>query len=231
MNVIQKVIMEPLNLFWSKFLEFLPNVLSSLILLILGIVCGVALKVLFSKILKAIGIDKFFERFGAPEFMKKGGVRDPLSMLLAKLLQWIVIIIFAGLAMQTLRIPAVEKLLETFLLYLPNILVAVLMLLLGYLLGNFLGRAALIAGVNAGIRISGTIGKLVQLSVFILAATIALEQLGIGRDTVVIAFAIIFGGVILSLAIAFGLGGRDAAKEYLEKKLRDEEKSEELDHL
>ena len=129
-------------------------------------------------------------------------------------------------------IPTVEKLLATFLLYLPNILVAVVMLMIGYLLGNFLGRAALIAGVNAGIRISGTIGKLVQLAVFILAATIALEQLGIGQDTVVIAFAITFGGIILALAIAFGLGGRDMASEYLDKKFRaaEHKDKEEADH-
>ncbi len=116
-------------------------------------------------------------------------------------------------------------------LELPNVFVAALILLFGYLLGNFFGRAALIASVNAGIRFSGLIGKFVKFTVFILSATMALEQLGIGRETVIIAFAIIFGGIVLALAIAFGLGGRDIAKAYLEKKMKGEEKKDEISHL
>ena len=156
MDFLQRIIIEPFMSFSSSVLEFLPYFLSAIIIFVFGIFCGVALRVLFAKVLKTVGLDRFFERFGTPEFLKKGGVKDPLSVLLAKLVQWITIIIVTGMSLQALRIPAVEKLLATFLLYLPNILVAVVMLMIGYLLGNFLGRAALIAGVNAGIRISGT---------------------------------------------------------------------------
>jgi len=98
-------------------------------------------------------------------------------------------------------------------------------------LGNFFGRAALIASVNAGIKISGLIGRFVKFTVFILSGTMALEQLGIARGTIIISFAIIFGGIVLALAIAFGLGGRDIAKEYLEKKVKGEEKKDEINHL
>ncbi|MEW6215921.1 MAG: hypothetical protein AB1478_12085, partial [Nitrospirota bacterium] len=65
----------------------------------------------------------------------------------------------------------------------------------------------------------------------LLALTMALEQLGIGRGTIVIAFAIIFGGVVLALAIAFGLGGRDIAKEYIERKIKGEERKDDISHL
>ncbi|MBM4135525.1 MAG: hypothetical protein FJ241_01685 [Nitrospira sp.] len=103
--------------------------------------------------------------------------------------------------------------------------------LFGYLLSNFLSRDALIAAVNAGLKLSGLIGRFVELIIFLLAVTMALEQLDIGRGTIVIAFAIIFGGIVLALAIAFGLGGRDIAKEYLEKKIRGEEKKDDISHL
>jgi hypothetical protein len=59
----------------------------------------------------------------------------------------------------------------------------------------------------------------------------ALEQLGIGRGTIVIAFAVMFGGVVLALALAFGLGGKDIAKEYIEKKIKGEEKKDNIEHL
>ena len=111
--------------------------------------------------------------------------------------------------------------------------VAASILFFGYVLSNFLGRAALIAAVNAGMKVSGLIGKLVQLSVFILAVTMSLEQLGIGSSAIIIAFALVFGGIVLALAIAFGFGGRDIAREYLEKKMqgKGEEEEDEINHL
>jgi hypothetical protein len=75
------------------------------------------------------------------------------------------------------------------------------------------------------------VGRLVKLTILLLAVTMALEQLGIGRGTIIISFAIIFGGIVLALAIAFGLGGRDIAKEYIEKKIKGDEKKDEISHL
>jgi hypothetical protein len=163
--------------------------------------------------------------------MKKGGLREPVSVLLSKFLAWVIVVIFAVISMRTLEVITVGQLLESFLMYLPNVFTALLVLLVGYLLSNFLGRAALIASVNAGIRVSGVIGKFVKFLVLTLAATMALEQLGIGRETVILTFAIVLAGVMLALALAFGLGGRDLAKEYLERKMRGKEEGEERDEI
>jgi hypothetical protein len=165
------------------------------------------------------------------ELLKKGGIKEPVSLILSRFMSFLVIFSFSIVALDTLNMPAIETILEKFILYLPNVLVSVLILFFGYLLSNFLGRAALIASVNAGLKISGLIGRSVKLTLFLLAVTMALEQLGIGRETIVIAFAIVFGGVILALSLAFGLGGRDIAKEYLEKKIRGEEGKDDINHL
>ncbi|MEW6108566.1 MAG: hypothetical protein AB1632_05250 [Nitrospirota bacterium] len=231
MNIIERVIIEPSERFFENVLQFLPNFLTSALILIIGILIGMAFKRIFLKLFKAVGVDIFLERTGTMELIRKGGIKDPGSVLLSRLIGWIIVFVFAIISLRALDTPAVERLLESFLLYLPNIFVALLILLFGYLLSNFLGRAALIAAVNAGIKISGLIGKFIKFTIFILAATMALEQLGIGRETVVIAFAVIFGGFVLAFAIAFGLGGRDIAKEYLEKKLKGEEKKDEISHL
>lgn len=230
MNIFQRVVIEPFENFFEKFIKFLPNFLTSILILIAGIILGRILKGIFLKLFKAIGIDKFSERSGVMEILKKGGIRDTASVLLSKMIGWITIIIFVVISAKALEITAVERLLERFLLYLPNVFVAALILLFGYLLGNFFGRATLIASVNAGIKFSGLIGRFVKFTVFILSATMALEQLGIGRGTIIIAFAIIFGGIVFALALAFGLGGRDIAKDYLEKRLKGEEKDD-IEHL
>jgi hypothetical protein len=231
MNILQRVIIEPFERFLDKVVQFLPHLFVSILILIVGIVLGWVLRKIFLRIFKAIGLDNISTRSGLLELLKKGGIEEPLSVLLSRVIGWITIVIFVVISARELRIPAVERLFESFLIYLPSVFVAALILLLGYILGNFLGRAALIASVNAGIKISGLIGKSVKYTVFILSATMALEQLGIGRGTIIIAFAIVFGGVVLALALAFGLGGRYIAKEYLEKKLLKEEEKDDIEHL
>jgi len=230
-NFLQTVIIEPFNRILEKFLHFLPNILSSLLIFISGIVLGFILKTLFLRLFRAIRLDKLSARSGMVEVLQRGGVREPISLILAKIIGWLTVISFTILSLRSLHVPAIEQILEKFVLYLPNMFAAAVILFFGYLLSNFLGRTALIAAVNAGIKFSGLIGRLVKLTIFLLALTMALEQLGIGRETIVIAFAIVFGGVVLALAIAFGLGGRDIAKEYLEKKLKGEEKKDEISHL
>ena len=231
---LQKIIIEPLNSFFESILQFLPNFFAFLLILIIGIILGRVLHALFLRIFKAVGLDKFSEKSGVMDLIRKGGIKDSVSVLLAKIVRWVTIIIFAIIALRALELSTIEGIFEKFLLYLPNVFVAAVILLFGYLLGNFFGRAALIASVNAGIRIAGVIGRFVKFTVFLLAATMALEQLGIGKETIVIAFAIIFGGVVLALAIALGLGGKDTAKEYIEKKFKGEEeedKNDEISHL
>jgi hypothetical protein len=158
-------------------------------------------------------------------------MKDRLSVILARVIGWVTMFGFLILSLRSLNFPAVERILESFLFYLPRVFIAAIILFVGYVLGNFLSRAALIASVNAGFRMAGLIAKLVKLIILLLSMTMALEQLGIGRETIIIAFAIIFGGVVFALSLAFGLGGRDIAKEYLEKKMKGDDKKDEINHL
>jgi uncharacterized membrane protein len=230
-NILERVIIEPLQGFYEKVLNFLPNFLVAVVIFLVGVVLALIFRAVFARLFRAFGVDRFFERYGTAALMKKGGLREPVSVLLSKFLAWVIVVIFAVISMRTLEVITVGQLLESFLLYLPNVFAALLVLLVGYLLSNFLGRAALIASVNAGIRVSGVIGKFVKFLVLTLAATMALEQLGIGRETVILTFAIVLAGVMLALALAFGLGGRDLAREYLEKKMRGKEEGEERDEI
>ena len=231
MNILQRVVLEPLERMYEKILRYLPNFLTALLLIVIGLVLGRILRAVTFRVLQAFSVDKHFERFGMGEVLGKGGIKEPLSVLVSRAVGWITLFIFVIIALRALEIPSLERLLEGFFLYLPNVFVAALIMFFGYLLSNFLGRAALIAAVNAGMVLSGLIGRGVKGIVVVLSATMALEQLGIGSHTMIIAFAISFGGVVLALALAFGLGGRDIAREYLEKKLRGGEKKDEIDHL
>ncbi|MBA3060522.1 MAG: hypothetical protein FP832_02535 [Nitrospirae bacterium] len=230
-NFLQRVIIEPFERFFEKVLQFLPDFLSAILIFALGIVLGLILRAVFLRFFRTIKLDKFSERSGMVEIIQKGGIKEPVSLILSRIIGWLTIISFSILSLYSLDVPAIGQILERFLLYLPNVFVAAVILFFGYFLSNFLGRATLIASVNAGLKASGLIGKFVKLTVFLLAVTMALEQLGIGRGTIVIAFAITIGGIVLALAIAFGLGGRNIAKDYLEKKLLKGEEKDDIEHL
>lgn len=231
MNIFQRIIVEPFEKCYEKLLYFLPNLFASILLLIIGIFLAAIIRIIFQKFFKTIKLDKFLERSGIVEALSRSGIKESLSVLISKIIGWIIILTFLIVSMQNLRIPTVEQLLEKFFLYIPNMFIAAFILIIGYLLSNFFRRAVLIASVNAGIRYSGLLSKFVKFTVFILSCTMALEQLGIGRETIIIAFAITFGGVILALAIACGLGGKDIAREYLEKKMKEDNKGDGINHL
>ncbi|MRR06528.1 MAG: hypothetical protein EG828_06215 [Deltaproteobacteria bacterium] len=232
MEFVQRLFIDPFNRFLDNLLFFLPNFLTALVILLVGMLLGGLLKMIFGRLFKAIGIDSLCERTGMKQMLCRSGIRDPLSLLLGKIIGGVTVAVFAVIAIQTISVPALERLLERFFLYLPNIFVALFILVVGYLLSNFLSRAALIASVNAGVRLSGLVGRFVRYVILIMSVTMALEHLGIGSETVIIAFTIVFSGVVLAFAIAFGLGGRYAARDYLDRKLKGVEKEEDqITHL
>jgi hypothetical protein len=224
------VFIEPFQRFVSKIAGFLPNLLISIMLIALGFLVAWLLKIMVTRATQLLKVDRLSEKIGVTQMLRKSGIMDSFSGLLGNATYWVILLSFIIMGLDALRIPAVEKLLSEFWLYLPNVITAAMIVVAGYLLGNFLGRASLIAAVNAGLPISGLVGKFVKFTVFIMAATMALELLGIGEYTVLIAFAIVFGGVVLALSIAFGLGGRDAAKDYIEK-MREKKGEDDIQHI
>jgi hypothetical protein len=232
-NLVDTILTAPLKDFLQRIIGFLPNLLSSLIILIIGFVVGWILKIVITRILTILKIDHFCGKVGITQGFEKIGMKETPTGIIGRFIYWLVVITFIIIAFYTLKVPAVEDLLEKFFLYLPNVFVAALLITIGYIVANFLGRATIIASVNAGILFSGLLANGVKAIIFLISFTMALEQLGIGRDTVIVAFTIVFGGIVFALALAFGLGGRDMAKEYLEKRLKrkSEEKEDEFTHI
>lgn len=230
---MDNILVEPFQKFVNNVAGFLPSLLTGLVIIFAGIIVAWFLKKTVTGISVLLKIDRLSDHLGIMQILHKSGYREPFSKLLGLAVYWIVLLSFLIIGLDAFKLPAVENLLTEFLLYVPNIVMACIVIFAGYMLGNFLGRASLIASVNAGVAFSGLIGKFTKFTVFIMALTMALELLGIGEYTVLIAFAIVFGGVVLALSIAFGLGGRDIAKDYIEKMVaekKDEDKDE-ISHI
>ncbi len=231
-NFLDKVFIEPFKGFAALVSQFLPSLLTGLVLIVTGLVVAWILKIVCTAVAKFLKTDTLSQRVGLSPALQRAGIKGQPSGLIGRAAYWIVLISFLIMGLNAVKVPAVEQLLSRFLLYLPNVIVAALILIVGYLVGNFLGRAALIASVNAGLIISGLVAKFVKFAVFALALSMSLELLGIGKETIIVAFAIVFGGVVLALAIAFGQGGKMAAERYIERRLKQqEEKKDEIEHI
>jgi hypothetical protein len=133
------------------------------------------------------------------------------------------------MAIEALEMPATVGLAAGVVRFLPNLIIAALVWMAGWLLANFMAQAVLIAAVNAQVALAPLIAGAVRWLVLIFAGAAALTQLGIAREMVLLTFGIAFAGTVLALALAFGLGGKDLAREILESRLRKQDKDD--DHL
>lgn len=211
---------------------FLPKLLALLTFLALGMVAGWLVKVLLMRLLSALRFDAFCERMGLMQALGRAGVVRPASSLIGQLSFWTVFLVFALMGIDALSLPATANLMSVLLSFLPHVIAAAFLLLFGVLLGNFLAEAALITAVNAQIQEARFIAQLVRWAVYLFTGAMVLTQLGIAKEIVVAAFCIIFGGIVLALAIALGLGGRHIARDKLERRLRRRRAEEdELTHI
>jgi len=204
--------------FAEKFGRFLPNLLALITILIVGIVLACLLRFVVQLILAAVRFDNLSERWGLSLALSRGGWNKPASNLICRVVFWLVIFFSLIMGISALGLEATSSAIANVFLYLPQALAAIIILVAGYLLAVFLSRASLVAAVNAHIRSAQYISRAVRILVLFSAISMAVVQLGIAREVVVAAFSIFFGGLILALALAFGLGGRDLARDFLEKR-------------
>ena len=162
----------------------------------------------------------------------RAGIRRAPSHAVAAIVFWSIFILFLTVAVDALAIPGTGRVTDFVFSWVPKLIGAALILLVGWLVANFVGEGALIAGVNARIREARLVARAVRWGVLLFAIATAVTHLGIGKEMVLVAFGITFGGLIFALALAFGLGGRGLARQMLDRVLRREPHPREtLTHL
>jgi hypothetical protein len=196
--------------------EFLPRLVVMLIVGLIGLLIAFAFKYLLRAILHLSRLDRLSEESGASRMLRHAALPS-ITELLSRSLFWLTWLGFILVGISVLGITSLQEQISHLFQLLPQVLIAILILFVGLLTGNFLSRAALLTAVNAGYRSPQLWSGSIRFVIWILAITMALEQVGLARQTVITAFSIIFGALMLALAIAFGLGGRDLAQQTLEK--------------
>lgn len=231
-EVWKTAMIDSFNKFLAKVLGFLPNLLAMVTILIIGLLIAWAVKVLLLRFLRAVQFDKVSGHWGLSDILSKGGVSYSAANLLSRFFYWVIVLVTLILGINALEVSATQNLITQFFNYLPHLFAAVVILVIGYLIAMFLGQATLIAAVNAHLESAKLLARVVRWSIIILSLTMALYQLGIAEKVITAAFSIIFGGIVLALAIAFGWGGRELAKDFLERLYKGSEKGgEKEDHI
>jgi len=231
-DFIAKSLIQTLQTFSQMLAHFLPRLLAMVIIVVIGWVVAWLVKVIMPRVLNLVRFNSLFVRAGVAQVLNKAALPTPSEML-ARLVFWVLWITFILFGLEALEIPSLQAEISGLFLILPQIFVALVILFVGVLIANFVSRAALLAAVNANSPSPRLISTLVRFVIIALAVTMALERVGLGRGVVLIAFSTFFGAIMLGLALAFGLGGRDLARQLLERRFLEEKKEEDqgISHL
>jgi signal transduction histidine kinase len=204
-----------------------------LIIAFIGWVIAYLLKVVVRSILRLTKFSKLSENSGATQLLKQAALPSSTE-LLSRFIFWIAWVGFILLGVSVLGIVGLEEYVSRFFLFLPRLFVSLVILFFGLLAASFFSRAVLLAAVNANFRSSRLLSISIRVIISIFALSMVFEVLGVAEQTMLIAFGIAFGAVMFGLAIAFGLGGKDLARQFLEKRIamgKKEEKEDELSPL
>jgi small-conductance mechanosensitive channel len=195
----------------DAFFAFIPQLIGAVLILIIGYIVAKILQAVVSRVLKAIGFDGWMERGGIKQFFDRAQTRETPATVLGKLVFWFVFIIAITMAADALGIQQVSEVLAQLIAYIPSIIAAILILILAALVANFL------SGIVRGATGSDVLSSIARYAIIIYAGFAALTELGIAVQLTAPTFLIVLGAVALAAAIAFGWGGRDVAKDLIEK--------------
>ncbi|MGH9787934.1 MAG: mechanosensitive ion channel family protein [Candidatus Acidiferrales bacterium] len=230
----QRAVVDPLVRLWEQTLNYLPSLLEALVVLAAGWLAAMVVKQVVWRGLRAVQFDRLAERMGFAGVIDRVGFYRGSSFAVAQLAQGFLLLLTFLLVLNALG-PSGSDLVMRFFLYLPNLFIATVILVVGGMAASFFGRGALIAAVNARLESARLLAGAVRAFIWMLAIIVALEHIGIGRTTVLITFGVLFGGLITAVAVAFGLAGKELAREALEgllkRRAREEEEEEGVRHL
>ena len=204
------------------FARFLPRFLEMLIIVVIGWIIAFVLKSLLRSLLRITRFDKLSEHAGATQLLR-GAALPSSSELLSRFVFWIAWLGFILVGINTLGIVGLEPLISSFFGFLPRLFAALFILFFGLLAASFFSRAVLLRGVNADVPSPRIISWAVRAMIVLFVISMAFEELSIGSRTVIVAFTLTFGSLMLGLALAFGLGGKDLARKYLERRFAREQ--------
>jgi len=206
---------------WERFFNFFPALVGAIIVFVFGWIIAVVLGKLVAKAISSAKIDSALEKVGFNKKLKEVGISEAASELVGDIIKWFLILVFLMAATDILGLVQVTDYLNSIILYLPNVVVAVVILAVAFLVGGFVYNVVKGSTRAAGVMSATLLATLSKWAIIIFGILAALIQLGIATSLVSTIFIGIVAAFSLATGLAFGLGGKDEAGAIL-KKLREE---------
>lgn len=224
---------DPLQRFLERGATLVPVMLAMFVVLVVGLLLAWLLESLTRGLLRVVGFDRLGRRTGVAEAMRRASLRREPSALAGQVVRWIVVILTLLGALSILSAEATDSVIASMAQYLPRLAGGLLLIVLGFALSAFAARSVLIWAVNSRLQGGRWLATGVRLLVGVFFVALALENLGFGRDVAIVVLAILLGGGVLAAALAFGLAGKDLARQSLDRMTLDarEEDHDTLSHL
>ena len=208
---------------WQGFLTFIPTLIGAIIVFIIGWFISVGIGKLVAEVLIRIKFNKLFEKTGWKQALEKAELKVNAAEFIGAIAKWVLVIVFLLAAVEILGFVQFAAFLKSILAYLPNVIVATLILVVTVILVDIVEKVVRTAVEGVKVGYGHLVSVMIKWSIWIFAVLAILHQLGIARPFMETLFTGFVAMLVISLGIAFGLGGKDVAAEILQdlkKKLR-----------
>jgi len=202
---------------WARFIDFLPSLIGALLVFFLGLIVAVALGKVAEKLIKLLHIDQLIEKMKVGEKFKDSGIEIKVSKFFGELVKWFLILVFLMASTDILKLSQVSVFLNSVLLYIPNIVIATIILSVAFLLGNFVFHTVRSSTRVAGVISASFLAAIAKWAIVIFGLLAALIQLGIAVSLVNTIFIGLISALSLAFGLSFGLGGKEEAALILKK--------------
>jgi hypothetical protein len=216
-QVWTEVLAASLQDLWGGFISLIPSLVGAVLILIVGLIVAAGLGALIERVVGLLKLDSLVTKAGAEKYFKRAGLKLDIGRFFGRLTYWFIVIAFILAASDILQFSALSTFLRSVLLYIPQVVVAALIMLAAVVVGNFLRDLVKASVMGAKLNAANFLGTLTWWSVVVFGLLAALSQLGIAVtiiNTLVTGFVVM---IALAGGIAFGLGGKDYANHLIGK--------------
>jgi hypothetical protein len=228
---IQSIVDRATTRILDNVANFLPGLIVLAVIVAVALLIALVTRYVLLRILRGVEFDRYANQFGVTMGVEWPVGRSP-SLFIARAVYWTILFLGLLVGLTALDATMPSQFAMSIFKFLPHLLAALFILIIGGLLARFLARSVLIGAVNMRIQYARALSLAVKWLLLIIAAAMALDHIGIGRSILLLAFGIVFGGIVLAMALAIGLGARDVVARALERQIESPEAPKDrLDHV
>ena len=210
----EATIMQPVEAMWTRVMGFLPTLVSVILILIIGWLLAALVQKVITRFLKLARLDTVSEKIGIANILTKGDINYTLSEIIGVLIYWLLMLVVALAAVNALQLTVAAELLNQVILYVPNVIASVFILVLGIFFASIMANTVRTATANAGVPQARTLGQLTQVIVIVFTIIEALKQLRIDTSVIELFIRAALAALALGVGLAIGLGCKDMAAKY-----------------